>query len=79
NLNYFADQAIAKAHKIIIVFTPPYRYKAENRNGAAGYEYSVINTIVASNIAGKNLVVPVLRAGSPESSIPVFMQQFIHL
>ncbi|KAA5535101.1 TIR domain-containing protein [Taibaiella lutea] len=79
NLNHFADKHINEADKIIVIFTKEYKVKAVNRRDAAGYEYSIINTIISRNIAAQQKVIPVLKKGSVDASIPEFMQAFLHI
>lgn len=79
NLPHFVEQSIARAERIIIVFTPNYRLKADKRDGGVGYEYSIMNADLYNNQTTNEKIIPVLRAGSKQESIPAFMQQFIHI
>lgn len=79
NLPHFVETSIAKAKRIIIVFTPNYKLKADKRAGGVGYEYSIMNADLYNNQTSNDKVIPVLRTGSTEDSIPTFMQQFIHI
>ncbi|MFM9948395.1 MAG: toll/interleukin-1 receptor domain-containing protein [Saprospiraceae bacterium] len=79
NLPHFVEQSIEKAERIIIVFTPNYKLKADKRAGGVGYEYSIMNVSLYNNQTTNEKVIPVLRAGNKEDSIPEFMQQFIHI
>jgi len=79
NLPHFVEQSIKKAERIIIVFTSNYKLKADKRAGGVGYEYSIMNADLYNNQTDNEKVIPVLRAGSKEESIPAFMQQFIHI
>ena len=79
NLPHFVEQSIEKAERIIIIFTPNYKLKADKRTGGVGYEYSIMNADLYKNQTDNEKVIPVLRAGSKEESIPAFMQQFIHI
>lgn len=79
NLPHFVEQSIKRAERIIIVFTPNYKLKADKRTGGVGYEYSIMNADLYKNQTDNEKVIPVLRAGSKEESIPAFMQQFIHI
>jgi len=79
NLLHFMEQAIKKAHKILLIFTPNYKLKAENRKGGVGYEYSILNVSLYKNQTSNDKIIPILRQGSQDESIPEFIQQFIHL
>lgn len=79
NLPHFVETSISKAERIIIVFTPNYKLKADKRDGGVGYEYSIMNSELYNNQTSNEKVIPILRTGTKETSIPAFMQQFIHL
>lgn len=79
NMPHFMERSIAKADKVLIIFTPGYKAKADNRTGGAGYEYSIMNADLYHNQTTNEKIIPILRAGSQRESIPAFMQQFIHL
>lgn len=79
SLPYFVEASIRKADRIIIVFTPNYKLKAENRAGGVGYEYSIMNAKLYDNQTENEKIIPVLRNGGIVESIPEFMQQYIHI
>lgn len=79
NLPHFVENSISKAERIIIVFTPNYKLKADKRAGGVGYEYSIMNAELYNNQTTNEKIIPVLRKGTKEESIPAFMQQFIHI
>ena len=79
NLPHFVENSISRAERIIIIFTPNYKLKADKRAGGVGYEYSIMNADLYNNQTTNEKIIPLLRAGSKEESIPAFMQQFIHI
>jgi hypothetical protein len=79
SLTHFVESSIARAERIIIIFTPNYKLKADKRTGGVGYEYSIINAELYSNQVGADKVIPMLRRGAQLESIPTFMQQYIHI
>lgn len=79
NLPHFVENSISRAERIIIVFTPNYKLKADKRAGGVGYEYSIMNAELYNTQTTNEKIIPVLRRGSKEESIPAFMQQFIHI
>lgn len=79
NMPHFMERAIAKADKVLVIFTPGYKEKADNRKGGAGYEYSIMNMELYQNQTNNEKIIPVLREGDQFKSIPAFMRQFIHL
>lgn len=79
NLTNFIENNISKAKRIIIIFTPNYKAKADKRKGGVGYEYSIMNIDLYHNQIKNKKIIPILRKGAQRSSIPTFMQQYIHL
>ena len=79
NLPHFVETSIDKANRIIIVYTPNYKVKADKRTGGVGYEYSIMNAELYKNQTANEKIIPVLRNGNIEESVPAFMQQFIHI
>ncbi len=79
NITHFIEKAIKIADRIIIVFTPQYKVKADARKGGVGFEYSIINTNLYKDIVNNEKVIPLLRCGNPDDSIPDFLQQYIHV
>lgn len=79
NLPHFVEDNLNKANRIIIIFTKNYKLKADKRTGGVGYEYSILNADLYRNQTSSEKIIPILRAGSIEESIPKFMQQFIHI
>lgn len=79
SLPHFVETAIKRANRILIVFTPNYKLKAEKRAGGVGYEYSIMNSELYKNQTNNERIIPVLRNGNSTDSIPEFMQQYIHI
>lgn len=79
NLHTFIEDNIEKADKIIVVFTPIYRQKAEGRTNYAGAEYSIINVGLYQEIATQEKIIPIFRLGSMKECLPLFMQQFLSI
>ena len=79
NLQYFVENNLGRAHRVIIIFTPNYKLKADKRAGGVGYEYSIMNVELYNNMTKNEKFIPLLRKGNMSDSIPTFMQQFIHI
>lgn len=79
SLTYFVETSIKNADRIVIIFTPNYKLKAEKRAGGVGYEYSIMNSELYKNQTNNERIIPVLRDGNSTDSIPEFMQQYIHI
>lgn len=79
SLPHFVENSIQSANRIIMVFTPNYKLKAEKRSGGVGYEYSIVNSHLYADQINNDKVIPVLRNGEQSESVPQFMQQYIHI
>lgn len=79
NLQHFVENNLGRVDRVIIIFTPNYKLKADKRTGGVGFEYSIMNVELYNNITKNEKFIPVLRRGSMNESIPMFMQQFIHI
>ena len=79
SIPHFVENSINSANKILMIFTPNYKLKADKREGGVGYEYSIMNIDLYKNQTSNDKIIPVLRSGNMDESIPTFMQQFIHI
>lgn len=77
NMIHFMESSIPKSNKVLIVFTPNYKLKAEKRQGGVGFEYSILNAELYNQITTNEKYIPILKSGNFSESIPAFMQQFI--
>ena len=55
--------------KIVMVMTPEYKARAAARTGGVGYEYRIITNEILSSTPN-NRIIPVLRHGTKETSVP---------
>lgn len=78
NTSYFMEK-IHIADKVILVMTPDYKFKADNRIAGVGYEYQIITTEISKSITQNNKFIPILKSGRKEDSVPLFLQSFISL
>ncbi|TDN97661.1 SEFIR domain-containing protein [Sunxiuqinia elliptica] len=78
NNTYFMEK-IDSAQKVILIMTKDYKIKADNRKNGIGYEYQIISSIISKSISSNRKFLPILRNGSPEESIPTFLQSFLFL
>lgn len=72
-MTYFMEKGMT-ADKIVAIMTPTYKKKADNRDGGAGYEYSLITKELFDSKPDQTRIIPVLRAGERKESSPFFMQ-----
>lgn len=71
-LTNFMERAISDSDIVIIVCTPMYKYKSDNRQGGVGYEGHIISEKLYSN-SNERKFIPILRRGEPAASIPSFL------
>ncbi len=77
NMLHFMQDALKRAHKVVMIFTPNYKLKADKKEGGVGYEYSILNVELYKTIVSNSKYIPVLKEGTVEKSIPDFIQQFV--
>lgn len=73
----FMEKAIADSDKVLIIFTPNYKLKAEERKGGVGYEYSIMSAELYTTITNNKKVIPILKSGTISESIPLYLNQLI--
>jgi small GTP-binding protein len=77
NVARFAER-IEKCNRVVVVGTPAYRRKYENKDASKGYvvaaEVDLINNRLLGTEAQKESVLPLLLAGDPENSLPPLLQ-----
>jgi hypothetical protein len=69
----FMERSIADSDFVILICTPYYAERANQRTGGVGYEAMVITGELAENIEQKKFI-PVLRNGDWKSSLPVWIK-----
>ncbi|MES1159670.1 MAG: toll/interleukin-1 receptor domain-containing protein, partial [Bacteroidota bacterium] len=77
NKYQFMDPILKTAEKVLMIFTPDYKFKAEARKPGLGYEYALIIEELLHTMLSNKKYIPVLKSGSMEQSVPIFMHQFI--
>lgn len=68
----FMEQSIRNADYILIVLTPEYKRKADNRIGGVGYEDSIITGEIL-NGQKKRVYIPILARGDWNTSTPTWL------
>ena len=71
-LNRFMEQTIANVDKVLIIATPEYKRRADNRERGVGYETSLITDDL---IKDQNRIkfIPIIRSGGKEDSYPIYL------
>lgn len=78
DLPFFMEQAIEKADKVLIILTPNYKLRAEERTNGVGYETTMIaQELFASDITNIKFL-PIIRKGDAKTSSPSFLKSKIY-
>lgn len=72
DLTLFMEQAIATSDKVLIIATPEYKHRADNRERGVGYETSLITDDLVTD-QNRIKFIPIIRKGTKEESYPRFL------
>lgn len=75
-MTQFMEKSVNNSDKILMIMTPSYKDKADNRTGGVGYEYSMITQELYNNHDNDKFI-PILRKGSFDESSPKFLSTLI--
>jgi hypothetical protein len=76
NRFHFMERSVVSAEFILLVCTPIYAEKSNDREGGVGYESNIITTQIAEK-TDKQKFIPVLRAGDWKSALPVWLKHMV--
>ena len=68
-LPLFMERSITTADKVLVICTPTYKWKSDNRTGGVGYEGHIIAAELMNSNNEKKFI-PVLRKGNWNTSLP---------
>jgi len=72
-MSYFMEKSITAADKVLVILTPNYKLKAENREKGVGYETSIISQEILTSPISKIKFIPILRIGDQSTSSPIHL------
>ncbi len=75
-MTQFMEKAVNRTNKVLLILTPNYKHKADNRIGGVGYEYSMVSQEFYEN-NDTDKFIPIVREGSFDSSAPYFIKSVI--
>lgn len=78
DLPYFMEQSIEKADKVLVILTPNYKVRAEERKNGVGYESTMITQEIFESPITKIKFLPILRIGSSQTSSPRFLKSKVY-
>jgi len=73
DINRFMESNISDADKVLIIATPEYKKRADDRENGVGYETSIITNDLIT-LQNKIKFIPIIRKGSFELSCPKYLQ-----
>lgn len=73
DLPHFMESSIEQADKVLVILTPNYKTKAENRRNGVGYETSMISQEIFESPITNIKFIPILRDGNHNTSSPKFL------
>lgn len=68
-LPFFMEQSISEADYVLIVCTPSYKEKSDNRAGGVGYEGHIISAELLSK-GNERKFIPIIRKGTIATALP---------
>ena len=75
---HFIESAIEKADKVLLILTPNYKVKAENRKAGVGFEYSIISAELFEVQSNNTKFIPILRTGNKSQSSPGYTKTLVY-
>jgi hypothetical protein len=76
NRFHFMERSVVSAEFILLVCTPQYAEKANDREGGVGYESNIITSQIAERTDKKKFI-PLLRTGNWKSALPVWLKHIV--
>lgn len=70
---HFMETSVKGNDYVLIVCTPTYKLKSENREGGVGYEGDIMTAEVFENSNHRKFI-PILKSGTKETSIPLWLK-----
>ncbi|WP_321428434.1 toll/interleukin-1 receptor domain-containing protein [uncultured Methanolobus sp.] len=72
DLHLFMEESIRNCNYVVIVLTPNYAKKANNREGGVGYENSIITGNIHKHLRQVKYI-PIIKSGNLDNSIPEYL------
>jgi hypothetical protein len=69
----FMERSVTRSEFVLVICTPTYAERSEERSGGVGYESNIITSRIAEK-AGKQKFIPVLRSGEWPTSVPAWLK-----
>jgi hypothetical protein len=69
----FMERSVTRSEFVLVICTPTYAERSEERSGGVGYESNIITSRIAERV-GKQKFIPVLRSGDWQTSVPAWLK-----
>jgi S-layer protein (TIGR01567 family) len=79
DLLYFMETSIDRSEYVVLILTPEYASKADNRKGGVGYEYTIINGHMYNMHIEDVKYLPILREGNMDISVPKYLKTRVYI
>jgi hypothetical protein len=79
DLPKYMEESIRESDYVLLICTPTFANKANESRGGVGYEKNVVTGELFTSRAKDTKFVPVLRIGSPDISLPSYLQSKIFI
>ncbi len=73
---HFMEKAVDRVDKVLMIMTPNYKEKAENRKGGVGYEYSMVTQELYEKQDSEKFI-PIRRKATNDECAPKFLKSYI--
>jgi formylglycine-generating enzyme required for sulfatase activity len=73
---WFMETAVRDSDYVLLICTPPFAEKSNNRSGGIGWETSVVTGLLGEDLES-NRFIPILRAGDWAKSLPLWAKNRI--
>ena len=70
----FMDESVSNADYILLVCTPSYAEKSNERKGGVGYEQNIISGQLLTETSTRAKFIPLLRLGNPSTALPRYLK-----
>lgn len=72
-LTHFMEKSVRENNYVLIICTPDYKKKSENRIGGVGYEGDIMTAEVLNNSNHRKFI-PILKSGNKNTAIPSWIK-----
>lgn len=71
---HYMERSIRESEFVLLICTPPFREKSDDRRGGVGYEGSIITAELFSRTHNETKFVPILRTGDEITALPSYLR-----